>query len=163
MLNPASKVEYTQAYNFTVEQDLGNGFAVNLGYVGNHAEHVMASRQFNPFVLTDAALSKLPALYPGLGAVELADSYEYEMTNALEVNVTRRVGHGLTLLSNVVWMKTIDNGSSGTEGPGRTAKPIQLEQRLAALPTSIRRSASLRSVNYPFPKFHVNSASRAQS
>ena len=29
VLNPASKVEYTQAYNFTIEQDLGNGFAIN--------------------------------------------------------------------------------------------------------------------------------------
>ena len=53
-----------------------------------------------------------PRLYSGLGAVELADSYEYEMTNSLQFNVTRRVSHGLTLLSNIVWIKTIDNTSS---------------------------------------------------
>ena len=79
MLNPASKVEYTQAYNFTIEQDLGNGFAMNIGYVGNHAEHVMASRQFNPAVYTTAptvAQENSRSIYPGLGAVELADSYE---------------------------------------------------------------------------------------
>ena len=76
VLNPASKVEYTQAYNFTIEQDMGHGFAFNVGYVGNHAEHVMASRQFNPICAHDIRrrASKPPAPIPGLGAVELADA-----------------------------------------------------------------------------------------
>ena len=63
VLNPASKVEYTQAYNFAIEQDLGNGFAVNVGYVGNHAEHVMASRQFNPVRTHDTDVRNHPHLY----------------------------------------------------------------------------------------------------
>ncbi len=158
VLNPASKVEYTQAYNFTVEQDLGSGFAVNLGYVGNHAEHVMASRQFNPFVLTTPTF-ETTRLYPGLGTVELADSYEYEMTNALELNVTRRA-HNLTLLSNVVWMKTIDNGSSGTEGQAGPPNPYNLNSArgVADFDQALRITGS---VNYPFPKFNVNSAAGA--
>ena len=81
VLNPASHVEYTQAYNFTIEQDLTHGFAFNVSYVGNHAEHVMASRQFNPAIYN---ASDSPAdtvgnennrrLFSGLGAVELADA-----------------------------------------------------------------------------------------
>jgi hypothetical protein len=154
VLNPASKVEYTQAYNFTIEQDLGHNFAMNIGYVGNHAEHVMASRQYNPFVFTPPTF-ETTRLYPGLGAVELADSYNYEMTNALEVNVTRRA-HNLTLLSNVVWMKTIDNGSSGTEGQAGPPNPFNLNSArgVADFDQALRITGS---VNYPFPKFHVNS------
>jgi hypothetical protein len=154
VLNPAAKVFYTQAYNFTLEQDLGHGFAVNLGYVGNHAEHVMASRQFNPFQFTPPNY-ETTRLYSGLGTVELADPYEYAMTNALEGNVTRRA-HSLTLLGNVVWMKTIDNGSSGTEGQAGPPNPFNLNSQrgVADFDQAMRITGS---VNYPFPTFHVNS------
>ncbi|MGD0479384.1 MAG: TonB-dependent receptor [Terracidiphilus sp.] len=154
VLNPASKVEYTQAYNFAIEQDLGSGFAVNLGYVGNRAEHVMASRQFNPFVLTTPTF-ETTRLFNGLGAVELADSYDWEKTNAVELTVTRRSAHGLTLLSNVVWMKTIDVGSSGTEGQAGPSNPYNLNfyKGVADFDQALRFTAS---ANYPFPKFHVN-------
>ena len=133
VLNPASKVEYTQAYNLTIEQDLSHGFAMNVGYVGNHAEHVMASRQFNPAVYHPTGYTvgneNTRRIFPGPGRGGISRSYEYEMTNAVEVNVTRRADHGLTLLSNVVWMKTIDNGSSGTEGQAGPPNPVQLAKR----------------------------------
>ncbi|HUA92583.1 MAG TPA: carboxypeptidase regulatory-like domain-containing protein [Terracidiphilus sp.] len=156
VLNPASKVEYTQAYNFTIEQDLGHGYAFNVGYVGNHAEHVMSSRQFNPFVFTPppAAGFETTRTYAGLGAVELADAYNYELTDAGEMNVTRR-SHSLTLLANVVWMKTIDNGSSGTEGSAGPPNPYNLQSArgVADFDQALRVTGS---VNYPLPKFHVN-------
>jgi hypothetical protein len=157
VLNPASKVEYTQDYNFTAEQDLGNGFAVNVGYVGNRADHVMASRQFNPFVFTPppAPAFETTRTYPGLGAVELADAYDWEKTNALEVNVTRRA-RGLTLLSNVVWMKTIDIGSSGTEGQDGPSNPYDFNayRGVADFDQALRITGS---ANYVLPRFHVNS------
>ncbi len=150
VLNPASKVEYTQDYNLTIEQELGHHFAMSLAYVGDHAEHVMGSRQFNPTNATTGA-----RLYSGLGAVELADSYEYEMTNSLQFNVTRRVSHGLTLLSNVVWIKTIDNTSSATEGNAGPPNPYNLNSArgVADFDQAIRFTTS---VNYALPKFHVN-------
>ena len=155
VLNPASHVEYTQAYNFTVEQDLGKGFAMNVGYVGNRAEHVMASRQFNPYVpATSATTIETTRTYTGLGAVELADAYDWEKTNALEFNVTRR-SHDLTMLANVVWMKTIDIGSSGTEGNAGPSNPYNFNfyKGVADFDQALRFTAS---ANYPFPKFHVS-------
>ncbi len=157
VLNPFSHVEYTQAYNFTIEQDLGQGFAFNVGYVGNRAEHVMASRQFNPFVFTPPPASgfETTRTYPGLGAVELMDAYDWEKTNALEMNVTRRA-HSLTLLSNIVWMKTIDIGSSGTEGQDGPSNPYNFDsyKGVADFDQALRVTGS---VNYPFPTFRGNS------
>ena len=167
VLNPASKVEYTQAYNFTIEQDLTHGFAMNVGYVGNHAEHVMASRQFNPAIYNpndkpaDAVGNEnTRRLFPGLAAVELADAYDYEMTNAVELNVTRRSSHGLTLLSNIVWMKTIDNGSSGTEGQNGPPNPFNLNSSrgVADFDQALRFTTS---VNYQLPRFNLNGAAGA--
>jgi hypothetical protein len=152
VLDPAAKSEYTQDYNVTVEQELGHNFALSLAYVGDHAEHIMASRQFNPTNATTGA-----RLFTGLGAVEIAQSYEYEMTNSLQLNVTRRASHGLTLLSNIVWIKTIDNSSSGTEGSAGPPNPYNLNSArgVADFDQAVRFTTS---VNYALHKFNVSHA-----
>jgi hypothetical protein len=148
VLNPASHVAYTQAYNIAVEQDLGHNFDLSLAYVGNHAEHIMASRQFNPAAYKPGytvAEENSHRLYPGLGAVELADSYEYEIFNSLQVNVTHRAGHGLTLLANVVWSKNIDNSSAANEGNDGPPDPFNLQsgRGVSDFDQKIRFNASL--------------------
>jgi Carboxypeptidase regulatory-like domain/TonB-dependent Receptor Plug Domain len=129
VLDPDSKVNYTQTYNLTVEQQLGNKMAFSLAYVGNRSNHIMGSRQFNPAVFGPGATvgnENSRRLFKGLGAVELAQSYEYEGFNSLQLNVTRRESKGLTLLSNIVWSKTIDNTSSATEGNTGPPNPFNL-------------------------------------
>ena len=158
VLNPNSKVSYSQDYNLTVEQQLGANLAMSLAYVGNRAIHIMGSRQFNPAVFGPGATpgnENSRRLYPGLGAVELADSYEYENFNSLQVNVTRRITGGLTILSNIVWSKTIDNGSSAIEGVAGPPNPYNLNSSRgpADFDQTIRFSAAF---NYFLPKFNVS-------
>ncbi len=171
VMNPASKVEYTQAYNLTIEQNLTHGFAFNVGYVGNHAEHVMSFRDFDPAVYTPNAGDTVGnetsrSLFPGLGVVSLADAYAYSMTDGLEINVTRRSAHGFTLLSNVVWMKTIDNDSSGgdenTAGATNPGPPnpfnLNSSRGVADFDQALRVTGS---ANYALPHFNVNSVAGA--
>ena len=158
VLNPASKVSYTEDYNLTVERQLPWNFALSVAYVGNHAVHVMGSRQFNPAVYGPGATlanEQSRRLYQGLGAVELADSYEYASFNSLQVNVTRRVTHNLTLLTNVVYGKVFDNTSSATEGNLGPPNPFNLASGYgpADFDQKIRFNAS---INYFLPKFQVN-------
>ncbi len=137
LLDPFSKVAYTQNYNLTFEQQLGNKTALSLAYVGDHGEHIMASRQFNPAVYIPGQCGKTACstvgnedsrrIYPGLGAVELAQSYEYEEYNSLQVNVTRRQTNGLTLLSNITWSKVIDNSSAANEQNTGPHDPFNLQ------------------------------------
>ena len=137
-----------------------------MGYVGNHAEHVMASRQFNPAIYTADAPLIRSATKPPAGSIPAWARSNWptpttmQMTNAAEVNVTRRSAHGLTLLSNVVWMKTIDNGSSGTEGQAGPPNPFNLQSSrgVADFDQALRITGS---VNYPMPQFHVNSIAGA--
>ncbi len=119
MLDPASRVGYTQNWNFTVERQLTGDTALSLAYVGNHALNIMGSRQFNPAIFgvgATVANENSRRLYPGLGAVELASSYVYEEFNSLQINLTKRATKSLTLLTNFTYGKTIDNTSSATEG-----------------------------------------------
>ena len=156
VLNPASHVAYTQAYNATIEQSLSKGFSLSLAYVGNHGEHIMSSRQFNPAVYQPGytvGQENAHRIYPGLGAVELADSYEYEIFSSLQVNLTHHVGHGLTLLTNLVWSKNIDNASSAAEGSSGPPNPFNLQsgRGVADFDQKIRYNAA---VNYVFPTYH---------
>ena len=156
VLNSASHVAYTQAYNATIEQSLSKGFSLSLAYVGNHGEHIMSSRQFNPAVYQPGytvGQENAHRIYPGLGAVELADSYEYEIFNSLQVNLTHHVGHGLTLLTNLVWSKNIDNASSAAEGSSGPPNPFNLQsgRGVADFDQKIRYNAA---VNYVFPTYH---------
>jgi hypothetical protein len=84
----------------------------------------------------------------------------------LEINVMRRSIHGLTLLSNVVWMKTIDNDSSGgdenTAGATNPGPPnpfnLNSSRGVADFDQALRITAA---ANYPLPRFHVNRAAGA--
>lgn len=142
VLNPASHVEYTEAYNLTVDQKLAWGFSGTVAYVGNQAKHVMSSRQFNPAVCAAGApCSNLNnstcatcttgnentrRLFPGLGAVELADAYEHSNFNSLQTTLTRRVGSGFKVMANFVWSKDMDNASGANEGSNGPNDPFHL-------------------------------------
>jgi len=158
VLDPNSKVNYTQNWNLTLEQQLPSNIAVSLAYVGNHGEHIMGSRQFNPAVYGPGATTgneNSRRLYPGLGAVELAQSYEYSIYNSLQANLVRRARNGLTLLSNIVWSKTIDNNSSATEGNTGPPNPFNLQSGRgpADFDQTLRYNLS---VNYPTPHFALH-------
>jgi hypothetical protein len=130
VLDPNSKVSYTQAWNLTFEQQLPHNTAFSLAYVGNRGEHIMGSRQFNPAIYGPGATvgnENSRRLYPGLGAVELAESYEYSIYNSLQANLVIHEQHGLSVLTNLVFSKVIDNTSSATEGNSGPPNPFNLQ------------------------------------
>jgi hypothetical protein len=90
----------------------------------------MGSRQFNPAIFGPGATvgnENSRRLYSGLGAVELAQSYEYAIYNSLQANLVIHDQHGLSVLTNLVYSKTIDNTSSGTEGNTGPPNPFNLQ------------------------------------
>ncbi len=127
VLDPSSKVGYTQNWNLTVEHQFAGNTALTVAYVGNHGVDIMGSRQFNPAIFGPGATvanENSRRLYPGLAAVELASSYEYDEFESLQVSLTKRFSKRLSLLSSFVWGKTIDNTSSGTEGQAGPPNPF---------------------------------------
>ena len=157
VLDPKSKVAYTQNWNLTFEQQLPEDVAFSIAYVGNHGAHIMGSRQFNPAVFGPGATvgnENSRRLYPGLGAVELAQSYEYAIYNSLQANLVKRTQNGLTLLTNIVWSKAIDNTSSATEGNAGPPNPFNLQSGRgpADFDQAIRYNLS---INYVTPHVDV--------
>ncbi|HVW76516.1 MAG TPA: carboxypeptidase regulatory-like domain-containing protein [Alloacidobacterium sp.] len=157
VLDPKSKVAYTQNWNLTFEQQLPDNVAFSLAYVGNHGEHIIGSRQFNPAIYGPGATvgnENSRRLYPGLAAVEIAQSYEYAIYNSLQANLVKRSHNGLTLLTNIVWSKAIDNSSSATEGNTGPPNPFNLQSGRgpADFDQAIRYNLS---INYVTPHVDV--------
>jgi Carboxypeptidase regulatory-like domain len=157
VLDPNSNVNYTQSWNLTLEQQLTRNTAFSLAYVGNHGAHIMGSRQFNPAVFGPGATvgnENSRRLYPGLGAVEMAQSYEYSIFSSLQANFVVRSQHGLTLLTNIAWGKVVDNTSSATEGNTGPPNPFNLQSGRgpADFDQSLRYNLSL---NYITPHVAV--------
>jgi hypothetical protein len=148
VLDPAAKVGYTQNWNLTLERQLRQDMAISIAYVGNHGVNVMGSRQFNPALYypgATVAAENNHRLYPGLGAMELASSYVYDEYHGLQINFTKRVSPGLTVLTNFVWSKTIDDTSSGTEGNTGPPNPFNFQSArgLADFDQKFRTSVSM--------------------
>jgi len=158
VLDPASRVGYTQNWNLTLEHQFHNDIAVSLAYVGNHGANVMGSRQFNPAIYGPGSTTgneNSRRLYPGLGAVELASSYVYDEFDSLQINLTKRFSGGLTVLTNLVWGKTIDNTSSATEG--NTGPPNPFNFRSARGPADFDQKFRYNlSIVYALPKVKVS-------
>ena len=143
-----------------MEQQLPGKIAMSIAYVGNRALHIMGSRQLNPAipvagVVATVANENSRRLYSGLGAVTYTDSYEYANYNSLQLNVTRRVQQGLTLLGNVTFSKTIDNSSDATELNPGPPNPQNLDSSRgpADFDQTVRFNAA---VNYISPKYKGN-------
>jgi hypothetical protein len=158
VLDPTSKVATIQDRNLTVEYQWNTNTAISVAYVGNHAQHIAGSRQFNPAIYGPGATlqnEQARRLYPQLGAVEIASSYEYADYNALQVGVTRRVGNGLHVLTNLTYGKDIDNTSSATEGNTGPPNPFNLNSSRGPADYDVKLRYNL-ALNYDLPKFEVN-------
>jgi hypothetical protein len=84
----------------------------------------------------------------------MASSYVYDEFEALQLNVTKRFGKGLTLLSNFVYGKTIDDTSSGTEG--NTGPPNPFNFASARGPADFDQTFRLNfSAVYSLPRVNV--------
>ena len=171
VLNSESHVEYTQAFNLTIDQKLPAGFSGTIGYVGNVVKHVMSSRQFNPAVCAPGAPcpnlnnstcttcttgnENSRRLFPGLGAVELADAYEYANFNSLQATLTRRVSHGFKVLANFVYSKNLDNASGANEGSAGPNNPFNLSAAYGPADFNQKFRTNV-SVNYLESEVHVS-------
>ncbi len=145
VLDPTAPTGYSQNWNFTVKHQLRKDLALSVAYVGNHGLDIIGSRQLNPAVYgpgSTLANENARRLYPGLGAVEIASPYEYSIFHSLQASVTKRVNSGLTLLSNFVWSKAIDNTSRATEGNPGPHNPFNLNSSRGP-PISIKLTASI--------------------
>ena len=120
-IQPNPPRSYVQQWNFAVQRDLGRSTTAMVGYVGSHGVHL-------PFK-TDAFDTVLPKLTsagylypspigsgalfnPNYGSIRGVTYNSSSSYNALDLQLIRRISHGVQVKGSYTWAKSIDNNSA---------------------------------------------------
>ena len=110
-----------QQWNLSFQRSIGTQWVATLGYLGNKSSHLQirdnpnqASLPTNP-ANPGSIQSRRP--YPWVGDVYQISDISYGNYNGLEATLERRFAHGLSVLTNYVWSKSLDTLNNGAESP----------------------------------------------
>jgi hypothetical protein len=96
-----------QQFNAQVQQEFGDGIVLGVAYQGALGRHLPFNYQFNQG-LSGSGLLGLPLLGVGRTASTLAYDYGANSNyNALQINLTKRMGHGLQFQGAYTWSKPL--------------------------------------------------------
>jgi hypothetical protein len=138
---PSAKTPYNQQWNFGVQRDLGQGWTLELDYVGSHYVHGLGiydpfmaalASPSNPIVVKDMngvshtittnTVNNEPLRVPALGlsrrfGARVDGNVGFAIYHSGQATVSHRFKHGLYFQSAYTWSKEIDNvsGSQSTD------------------------------------------------
>ena len=124
-INPKLTNGYTESYNLNLQQQLGAGVVMELGYIASEGKHLRIERNLNQYIYPTtgqtrpfAKLSSTSTIRPGsgLGNIGYVDSDSLSNYNALWVTVRKALSHGLQINSTYTWSKSQDLNSLGSQG-----------------------------------------------
>jgi len=113
-VQPNLKMPTIEQYSFRIEQGLTNNTVLRVGYVGEHGYHLLDTVDVNtaiPNILPGGSAffpPKSPRANPNLGNSRYELSNANSNYNALQVDLTQRLTHGLQLRANYTWQKSLD-------------------------------------------------------
>ncbi len=101
---------YVQSYNLMIQADMGNGFLLDAGYVGNIGRQLPFNRALN-VAQPGMGLSGLPFNSFNRGAqTDFRSTGLNSSFNSLQVNLTKRFAAGLAVAGAYTFGKTLDYG-----------------------------------------------------
>jgi outer membrane receptor protein involved in Fe transport len=108
---------YVQSFNFTVQRELGAGFAAEAGYVGSRSIRLTNLVDINASYPGGAAAGRpYFAAYGRTVATTLYDPAFTSNYNALQAQLTRRFAKGLSMNAAYTWSKAIGFGANNDSG-----------------------------------------------
>jgi hypothetical protein len=127
-VNPKFSNAYSESYNLNLQQDIGLGTVMQIGYIGSLGRHLLIERNINQYLVPgqtsgpDARPFNTVAGTNGidsgsaLGNIGYRDSDSYSNYNALWFTVTKQLAHGVQINSTYTWSKSMDINSLGSQG-----------------------------------------------
>jgi hypothetical protein len=116
------------SYNLTLEREFGSGWLMRAQYVGNRGSHLGGTGdqeagllQLNPSIYIPGQSTEdniqSRRIYPNFGFIDSINSGVNSSYNAGQLQVEKRLGHGLDFQSNFTWSRALnDFGPSGEPG-----------------------------------------------
>lgn len=132
------KLPYYQEYDFSIQRQITTTVMVEASYVGNKGSRITGYIPNNPArFIADPITGAPPSegnvndrveFEPGILSPQgyIFTNYAHSNYNALEVQGTKRFGHGSTILASYTWAKALDMISNNNSS-GNIANPFNLE------------------------------------
>ncbi len=124
-VNPNFRNAYTQTYNLNVQEAVGGGVVMSVGYYGSQGRHLRARTNQNqpingnlalrPF-LKLSATSPIAANKPAASNISEVNSVGMSNYNALWVSANKNAGHGVEFNMSYDYSKSMDTNSLGSQG-----------------------------------------------
>ena len=112
------RTPYIQSYNLNVEQEIHNGVAVSVSYVGSQGRKLFRYTDINQINPVTSAIA-----YPQYVYVNQFQSTAASNYNALQASLKISSFHGLTSTLNFTWGHSIDNASDGQDYVTNATQP----------------------------------------
>ena len=133
VMDPNFATPYAQQFSLQVQRDIGGGWFAEAGYVGTQGTKLLDRRPQNYAIVTPSATTgntnarrrynlgnPQDAAYGGavFGGItdQLTDTNS--TYSSLQLSLTKRLGHGLTMQHSYTWSHAIDEGSGLRTGGG---------------------------------------------
>jgi hypothetical protein len=113
-----------QKWNLTVQQELPNQMALEVGYQGNHSSHQLLQPDFNanPNLGTTASINSNDLRpVPEIGSISGTSSFGFGNYDAMTARLDKRFSHGLQFITSYTWGHALANSGttlSGSSGFG---------------------------------------------
>jgi hypothetical protein len=111
---------YVEAWNLSIQRQLGKNWLVSANYIGNHSVHLPTSVELDPAVFGPGATTantnqrrrlylQNPAQGQYLGSIDHWDDGGTASYHGLLFSVQRRLSHGVTVTGNYTWSHCISD------------------------------------------------------
>jgi hypothetical protein len=102
----------TDQWNVNVQQQLPGQGVLTVAYVGTTGEHLFLTVEENPALATNPGSStQARRINPNFTTITHQFSGGHSSYHALQASYNKRISHGVTVLANYTWARSIDNGS----------------------------------------------------
>ncbi len=132
-VNPNFKNGYIEGYNLNVQQDLGHGAALQVGYIGSTGHHLRLNHNLNQLVYASPTATVGTRPYPTaklldgsvrpLGNIAYNDSIGMSNYNALWVTFRQSLRGGLAFNTTYTYSKSMDENSQSGNGVQDSTNP----------------------------------------
>lgn len=116
---------YLMGWNLNIQRQLSRDVSVEIGYIGNHGDHMVdraddadtvLPTQTSAGYLWPSPIGSGTRLNPNVGSIRAMDWNGDSSYNALESKITKTLSRGFQIQGAYTWSKSLDTGSSSGFG-----------------------------------------------
>ena len=98
-INPNLRNSVVHQYSLTVEREIGRDLGVRLSYIGSHGSQLLYERNLNQPLPSTTPFAQSRRPYPAFNTILYGDNGANSSYNGLQVQVQKRLSHGLLFSS----------------------------------------------------------------